>query len=84
MANLGEGQTWGLACVSIDGVDSAKLVQHMWDKHRIIVVSIGHDNPDDAALSYRALRITPNIYTPLEEIDTFIDAMKGVLKNGLA
>ena len=48
------------------------------------MVSIGHDNPDDAALSYRALRITPNIYTPLEEIDTFIDAMKGVLKNGLA
>jgi len=83
-SNLAEGQTWGLACVSIDGVDSAKLVQHMWDKHRIIVVSIGHDNPDDAALSYRALRITPNIYTPLEEIDTFIDAMKGVLKNGLA
>lgn len=83
-SNLGEGQTWGLACVSIDGVDSAKLVQHMWDQHRIIVVSIGHDNPDDAALSYRALRITPNIYTPLEEIDTFIDAMKGVLKNGLA
>lgn len=83
-SNLAEGQTWGLACVSIDGVDSAKLVQHMWDKHRIIVVSIGHDNPDDTALSYRALRITPNIYTPLEEIDTFIDAMKGVLKNGLA
>jgi selenocysteine lyase/cysteine desulfurase len=83
-SNLAEGQTWGLACVSIDGVDSAKLVQHMWDKHRIIVVSIGHDNPDDAALSYRALRITPNIYTPLEEIDTFIDAMKGVLKNGLS
>ena len=83
-SNLAEGQTWGLACVSIDGVDSAKLVQHMWDKHRIIVVSIGHDNPDDAAMSYRALRITPNIYTAPDEVDTFVDAMKGVLKNGLA
>lgn len=83
-SNLAEGQTWGLACVSIDGVDSAKLVQHMWDKHRIIVVSIGHDNPDDASMSYRALRITPNIYTAPDEVDTFVDAMKGVLKNGLA
>lgn len=83
-SNLAEGQTWGLACVSIDGIESPKLVQHLWDKHRIVVVSIGHDNPDDTALSYRALRITPNIYTPLQEIDTFVDAMRGVLKNGLA
>jgi selenocysteine lyase/cysteine desulfurase len=82
-SNLAEGQTWGLACVSIDGVDSRKLVDHLWDKHRIVITSIGHDNPDDAALSYRALRVTPNIYTPLEEIDLFVDAMRGVIKNGL-
>ena len=24
-------------------------------------------------MSYRGLRVTPNIYTPLEEIDTFVD-----------
>jgi selenocysteine lyase/cysteine desulfurase len=83
-SNLAEGQTWGLACVSIDGVDSAKLVQHLWDKHRIIVVSIGHDNPDDAAMSYRALRITPNNYPAPDEVDTFVEAMKGVIKNGLS
>jgi len=29
------------------------------------------------------LRVTPNIYTPLEEIDTFVEAMQNVLKNGL-
>lgn len=83
-SNLAEGQTWGLACVSIDGVDSARLVQHLWDRHRIVIVSIGHDNPDDPSMSYRALRVTPNIYTPLQEVDTFVDAMRGVLKNGLA
>ena len=71
-SNLAEGQTWGLACVSIDGVDSNKLVTHLWDAHRIVITSIGHDNPDDAAMSYRALRVTPNIYTPLEEVDTFV------------
>ena len=82
-AALAEGQTWGLACVSIDGVDSRKLVDHLWDRRLIVITSIGHDNPDDAALSYRALRVTPNIYTPLEEIDTFVDAMRGVIRNGL-
>jgi isopenicillin-N epimerase len=69
--------------VSIDGIDSRKLVDHLWEKHRIVITSIGHDNPDDAKLSYRALRVTPNIYTPLEEIDTFVEAMRGVIKNGL-
>ena len=82
-SNLAEGQTWGLACVSIDGVDTNKLVTHLWDNHRIVITSIGHDNPDDAAMSYRALRVTPNIYTPLEEIDTFVEAMRAVIKNGL-
>ena len=83
-SNLAEGETWGLACVSIDGVDSRKLVDHLWDKHRIVITSIGHDNPDDPTMSYRALRVTPNIYTPLEEVDTFVDAMRAVLKNGLS
>jgi hypothetical protein len=32
---------------------------------------------------YQGLRITPNIYTTLEEIDTFVMAMNDVLKNGL-
>lgn len=82
-SNLAEGQTWGLAVVSIDGVDTNKLVTHLWDRYRIVITAIGHDNPDDAKLSYRALRVTPNIYTPLEEIDTFVEAMRAVAKNGL-
>jgi hypothetical protein len=28
------------------------------------------------------LRITPNVYTTLEEIDTFIEAMQEVIKRG--
>lgn len=83
-SNLAEGQTWGLACVSIDGVDSRKLVEHLWDRHRIVITSIGHDNPDDPSMSYRALRVTPNIYTPLQEVDTFVEAMRGVIRTGLA
>lgn len=82
-SNLAEGQTWGLAVVSIDGVDSNKLVTHLWDKHRIVITAVGHENPDDPSMTYRGLRVTPNIYTPLEEIDYFVEAMRGVIKNGL-
>jgi selenocysteine lyase/cysteine desulfurase len=82
-SNLAEGQTWGLAVVSIDGVDSNKLVTHLWDKHRIVITAVGHENPDDPSMTYRGLRVTPNIYTPLEEIDYFVEAMRGVIKSGL-
>jgi selenocysteine lyase/cysteine desulfurase len=31
----------------------------------------------------RTSRITPNVYTTLEEIDTFVTAMKDIVKNGV-
>jgi isopenicillin-N epimerase len=82
-SSLDAGQTWGLAVVSIDGIDSNKLVPYLWDKYRIVITTVGHENIRTPSLSYRGLRVTPNIYTPLEEIDTFVAAMQGVLKNGL-
>src|SRR2546425_10285195 len=82
-SSLEPGQTWGLAVGSINGIDTDKLVPYLWDKYRIVITAVGHDNPKDPKLSYRGLRVTPNIYTPLEEIDTFVAAMQNVLKNGL-
>ena len=82
-SSLEPGQTWGLAVVSINGVDSNKLVTHLWEKYRIVIVSVGHDNEKTPSLSYHGLRVTPNIYTPLEEVDTFVEAMQNVVKNGL-
>src|SRR5438552_13297438 len=82
-SSLDAGQTWGLAVVSINGVDSNKLVPYLWDKYRIVITTVGHENPKDPGLSYRGLRVTPNIYTQLEEIDTFVEAMQKVLKTGL-
>ena len=82
-SSLEAGQTWGLAVVSIDGVDSNKLATHLMDKYGIIVTTVGHENIKEPKLSYRGLRITPNIYTPLQEIDMFVEAMQNVIKNGL-
>jgi isopenicillin-N epimerase len=83
-SSLEPGQTWGLAVLSVDGIDTAKMVTHLWDKYKIVVTAIGHENPTEPKFSYRALRITPNIYTPLEEVDTFVRAMQDIAKNGIA
>ena len=62
--------------VGIEGVDTAKLGQHLWDKRRIIVVPILHDE-------YKGLRVTPNVYTTLGEVDVFAEEMEKVIAKGL-
>jgi len=66
----------GLANVGIEGIAPGDLRNHLWDKHRIFVVAIGH--PDCTGL-----RITPNVYTTLDEVDRFAEAMEDVIENGL-
>ncbi len=83
LSSLDPGQTWGLAVVGIDGVDSRALAQFLFDKYRIIVVALSGGTPPAQVYEYQGLRITPNIYTTLEEIDTFVEAMQDALKNGL-
>jgi isopenicillin-N epimerase len=69
-------QSCGIGFISIDGFDAPKLAQYLWEKHRIWTVGIV--TPGE----YQGLRITPNVYTTLEEIDTFSDVMEKVIRNG--
>ncbi len=66
----------GLANVGVEGMDPGKLTNYLWEKHRIIVVAIGHP-------ACTGLRVTPNVYTTLEEVDRFAEAMEFVIRNGL-
>jgi selenocysteine lyase/cysteine desulfurase len=62
--------------VGIEGVDTAKLAQHLFDKRRVIVVPIVHEE-------YQGLRVTPNVYTTLDEVDVFAEEMERVVAKGL-
>jgi selenocysteine lyase/cysteine desulfurase len=33
---------------------------------------------------FKGIRVTPNVYTRLEEVDVFLHAMEDVLKNGVS
>jgi isopenicillin-N epimerase len=70
-------QSCGLALFSIEGTDPGKLGAHLWERYRIIVTPIAHDE-------FRGIRVTPNVYTTLSEIDMFCDAVEKVIRNGLA
>jgi selenocysteine lyase/cysteine desulfurase len=82
-SSLEPGETWGLATVGIDGVDSRALAQFMMDRYRIVVSAIVAGDLPGPQYPYQGVRVTPNVYTTLEEIDTFTEAMQDVLRNGL-
>ncbi len=62
--------------VGIRGVDTARLQGHLWAKKRIFTVAIVH-------AEYQGLRITPNVYTTVDEIDAFASEMEQVAAKGL-
>ncbi|MFQ5825131.1 MAG: aminotransferase class V-fold PLP-dependent enzyme [bacterium] len=74
--SLKPGFACGLATVQIESIDPVELTNYLWKKYRIIVTPIKHDE-------FEGIRVTPNVYTTLEEIDRFCDAMETVIKKGL-
>lgn len=73
--DLAPAVSGGIANVRILNVDSSKLAEHLWDRHRLFVVSIKHAD-------FEGLRITPNVYTTLAEVDRFADVMEGIARRG--
>ena len=69
--------TGGVALVDVDGVDPMKLWAHLWDRHRIQLGATIHDE-------FRGLRVSPNVYTTLEELDRFCTAVEHVIRSGLS
>jgi selenocysteine lyase/cysteine desulfurase len=68
-------QSCGLGNVGLDAVDCVKLVEFFWNTHRIIVTPIKRDD-------YQGIRVTPNVYTTLDEVDTFAQILEDVAKKG--
>jgi selenocysteine lyase/cysteine desulfurase len=69
-------QSCAIGFVSVEGFDAPKLAGYLWSKWRIWTTAVV--TPGE----YQGLRITPNVYTTLEEIDTFAEAMEKVIKLG--
>jgi selenocysteine lyase/cysteine desulfurase len=76
-------QAWAVAAVNIKDIDVRDLAKFLMDKYRIIVVPLVGGAPPNQVFDFQALRVSPNIYTTLEEIDTFVTAMEEAMKNGV-
>ena len=59
----------GIANVGINGMTPADLAKRLMEEHKIFTVAIDTAN-------VHGCRITPNVYTTLEELDAFVAALK--------
>ena len=57
-------QGCGIGFLAFNGVDPGKIQSALWSKYSILTATMAHEE-------YTGLRITPNVYTALSEIDTF-------------
>ena len=71
-----DAQSCGIATVEIDGIDPAALTSYLMSAHKIFATPIVHDE-------FRGVRVTPNVYTTLYELDRFCDVMETVARKGL-
>jgi selenocysteine lyase/cysteine desulfurase len=74
---LDSPHTAGIGLVAVEGLDIPKLSAWLFDKHRIVNTPIVH-------AEFSGLRITPNIYTTLDEVDLFADRMMDAVRKGIA
>jgi selenocysteine lyase/cysteine desulfurase len=66
-----------LATVGINDIDPNKIAAHLWSTRRIMVTPITH-------AEFRGIRVTPNVYTTLREVDTFAESVEAILDRGIA
>ncbi len=69
-----------IAGVGIVGADPTGIRDYLWDEHQIRT-SRGRYDREDSGRTW--VRITPNLYTTLSELDYFCEVMEEVAHNGL-
>ena len=69
-------QSCAIGNVQIEGTNPEAVTKYLFDKHRIFATPIVHEE-------FQGIRITPNLYTTLGELDRFCDQMELIARHGL-
>jgi isopenicillin-N epimerase len=76
-SSLEPEESCGIATFGIEGMDMAKLAEHLLDKWGIIVTPVKH--PDGLVDGIRAV---VNISLSAKEVDTFADVVEDIIRKG--
>ncbi len=71
-------QACGIGAMRIDGVDSGELTDFLERKYRI------HVRPRFVRGEFDCIRVSPSVFTTLEEVDLFSTGIEDAARNGVA
>jgi len=77
LTHLDDRNSGAIALFNVDGIESGALGSWLMSRHRIVTTPITHKE-------YSGIRITPNVYTTLDEIDTFADKVLIAINRGIS
>jgi selenocysteine lyase/cysteine desulfurase len=66
-----------IALFGVEGMDMPKLGGWLMDKYRIVSTPIVHPE-------FSGIRITPNVYTTIDEVDLFAEKVLEAIRKGIA
>src|SRR5437879_2555033 len=69
-------QSCAIPNLQIEGTNPEAVTKYLFDKHHIFTVPIVHE-------VLQGIRITPNVYTTLRELDRFCEQMELIARKGL-
>jgi isopenicillin-N epimerase len=73
---IGPNTNGALCTFKVDGLDMPRLNSWLWANHKIATGGQGHPE-------VMGIRVTPNVYTSLDEIDKFGDKVLLAIKQGI-
>jgi len=71
-----DAQSCAIANVKVEGVSPGEICEYLMAKHKIFATPIVHEE-------FTGIRITPNVYTTLWELDRFCEVMETIASRGL-
>jgi selenocysteine lyase/cysteine desulfurase len=74
---MGPNTNGAIGVFNVDGMDMGKLNGWLWASHKISTAGLNHPE-------FTGMRITPNVYTTLDEIDRFGDKVLLAIRKGIA
>jgi isopenicillin-N epimerase len=77
ITKIGPAESGAIGVLAIDGMDLGKLGGWLLDKHHIVTTPMVTDE-------FQGIRITPSIYTTLDEVDLFADRVSRAIRTGMA
>ena len=77
LTHLDAVRSGAIALFAVDGMDMGKLQEWLLAKHRIVTTPIIHEE-------FQGIRVTPNLYTTLDETDRFAETVLLAARKGIA